>query len=194
MIQGEEKGELVSHIALTNLIHCLQEVGDFFKLAWTGVDEVKRLTENEVEQAKLVGIGGDAAKMLAAGGGGGEPVGDVREFRHSGSARAIRHRCVAYKRPTPQMLEQRFGGVNSRATMTGADSCGYSYEMVVEAQLVPRLPVSVYASELRLRAASNNSGTTVEWTATIVVRDEKIIAAVSEESEKSLESLKSRLN
>lgn len=69
--------------------------------------------------------------------------------------------------------------------------------------------LQVYASELRVRQSSSDAegelcvrlvralnvvaaaaGTTVEWTATIVVRDQRIVQAVSEEYEKGLATLR----
>jgi hypothetical protein len=133
-----------------------------------------------------VGIGGAAGELMAESmsanltptqsSAARNVVQRARAFRHSGSTRTIRHRCLGYRAP---------GGV----------WCGYAYEMLVEAALRSRLPVSLYASELRARpAASGDVGTTtVEWLATIVVVDESIVAAVSDEYETQLEKLKELL-
>jgi hypothetical protein len=164
------------------------KVGDFFDLRWTGVEKCDALTSEAALAAGIVGIGGDAAATLASTQKA-APVGELREFRHSGSTRAIRHRCIAFRKPTPQMLQKPSGLLAGAST--GADSCGYAYELAVESALVPRMPVCGYASELKLRPTSGGRpGTTVEWTATIVVREEKVIDAVSEEIEKSLEALR----
>jgi hypothetical protein len=171
-------------------------VGDFFDLRWTGVDKCELMTSDAAAAAGIVSIGGDAAAMLASGSvQKTAPVGELREFRHSGSTRAIRHRCVAFKKPTPAMLQRPSGLVSSGAAAAGVDSCGYAYELAVESALVPRMPVCAYASELKLRSSVTNAvhSTTVEWTATIVVREEKVVDAVSEEIEKSLEMLRTQM-
>lgn len=145
------------------------------------------MREDAVDESKYVGIGGAPAKLMSESMARGQSaaqqttssgvVGSTRAFQHSGSTRTIRHRCVGY-RPYD--------------SASAAPLCGYAYEMLVEKALVTRLPVTLYASELRARpsASGDSNVTTVEWLATIVVVDDSIVAAVSEEYEKSLEQLK----
>lgn len=141
-------------------------------------------------------------------------VGRVRQFTSPGSTRAIRHRCVAFRAPTAELLAA--AGAPGAAPpppppandVTSSELwCGYAYELLVETALLARVPVQAYASELvrcsarrgaaparldaharkqRLRPASSGDGQlTVEWLATLAVKDEKIIGAVSEVGRRS---------
>jgi hypothetical protein len=96
-------------------------MGDFLDLRWTGIEPVcapsvcacdhgrlrlispqtVALSADDVTSLALSGLGGSAATELADGmrGATAGVVGCVREFRHPGSTRPIRHRCVAMCEP-----------------------------------------------------------------------------------------------
>jgi len=170
-------------------------MGNFVDLAWTGVESTMALSGDEVTALALTGLGGvGGTEMVDALRGTNtntstnvnmpNVVGLVREFRHPGSTRPIRHRCLAVLEPTAALLSSTLSDPPSDTAC-----CGYVYELLVETAVLARVPVQAYASELRVRPSSSGTGVTVEWSATLVVRDERLIQGVSEEYEKSLELL-----